>query len=119
MSRLTLALRLLLLSALILVPAHWAVDRAMARGALDVQLCADGSLLTVTLGRDGQPVSHASACPDCVLAGLAGPPPPAAPAAAPASAARRLPPPAEALSWPSGGPRPAARGPPGGDRGLS
>lgn len=119
MARLTLALRLLLLSALILVPARWAVDRAMASGALDVQLCADGSLLTVTLGRDGRPVSHASACPDCVLAGLAGPPPPVVPAAAPDSAARRLARQGESPSWPSGGPRPAARGPPGGDPDLS
>jgi hypothetical protein len=71
MRALTLSLRVLLLLALILVSGHQAVGRAMAKGAVSLELCSDGGLVTVTLDAQGNPVEHSHACPDCVLAGLA------------------------------------------------
>jgi hypothetical protein len=60
-----------LLLALIQVSGHQAVGRAMASGAVSLELCSDGRLVTVTLDARGNRVADAHACPDCVLAGLA------------------------------------------------
>lgn len=71
MRKLSLSLRVLLVLTLALVSGHQAVGRALATGAVFVELCRDGSLVTVTLDARGNPVSHDHACPDCVLSGLA------------------------------------------------
>ncbi len=112
MRMLTLALRLLLVLALALVSGHQAVGRALASGALAVELCRDGSLVTVTLDASGKPVAQDHACPDCVLAGLAlaaDPPALAAPTrrALPVGAPAARPAPCGQAA-----PCPAARGPP-------
>lgn len=56
---------------LALTSVHWALGRAEAQGAQDMVICADGSVLTISLGADGKPVTRHHACPDCVLGGLA------------------------------------------------
>ncbi len=112
MRKLSLTLRAILLLALVLVSGHQAMGRALAGGAIATELCIDGSLVTVTLDAQGNPVSHDHACPDCVLGGLAVEPDLAS--LSPPGAAvpdTRTPLSAESVHG-LAAPRPAARGPP-------
>ncbi|MCB6178253.1 DUF2946 family protein [Rhodobacter sp. Har01] len=73
--RLIHALRLLLVLAVALavalVSGQTAIGRAEARGAVLVEICADGGTAVVSLDAEGKPAVHRHACPDCVLGGLA------------------------------------------------
>lgn len=112
MRMLTLTLRAILLLALALVSGHQAMGRALASGAIAMELCVDGSLVTVTLDAQGNPVSHDHACPDCVLAGLAVSPDPEE-LTPPGTVARAVLDGIQATSVHGlAAPRPAARGPP-------
>ncbi len=112
--RMHLILRLFLIAALALVSGHWAVSRSLADGAVALELCADGSITTVTLDRNGTPVTQHHDCPDCVLAGLGVEAAPPA-IAAPVPRVLHLVLSAVALDVPPGSsPHPVARGPPPG-----
>lgn len=105
--------RLTLILALTLVSGHWAVGRSLARGAVALELCLDGSIVTVTLDARGNPVRQAHSCPDCVLGGVGLEARVAAVLVAPMARARALVPAAVPISLhPLPAPCALARGPP-------
>lgn len=69
--------RLFLVLAVVLASVHSGIGRAEAAGAVRMVICAEGTVQTVTMGADGQPVTHLYPCPDCVLGGVAALPAPA------------------------------------------
>ncbi|MGA0539933.1 hypothetical protein [Neotabrizicola sp. VNH66] len=69
--------RLLLVLAVGLASVHSGIGRAEAAGAIRMEICAQGTVQTVTIGADGRPVTHLYPCPDCVLGGMAALPSPA------------------------------------------
>lgn len=112
MRLLSLLFRLTLILTLTLVSGHWAVGRSLARGAVALELCLDGSIVTVTLDARGNPVRQAHSCPDCVLGGV-GLEAPLSEPVAPMARVRALAPEALRLALhPQPAPRALARGPP-------
>jgi hypothetical protein len=102
------------LAAVLLISATaFGGARGQARVAGQMVLCQGGAVVTVSVDRDGQPVTVVHVCPDCALASLAALDLPDLAIMRPVlSRGALLHPMAQAVFAPQRHDRPSARGPP-------